>query len=226
MKRLALVLVVACGSSKDADPKPTSNKKPDPVMPDKPDTTPAAFKAWDLAARAKAWQGAWVVDHGGPALAIEVKGDQVTQWDGKAEKHLTFAVESPCSATFAEHKPDGSTETITTSYTLKAGKVVTGLGDAGSRNGKTAVACVSNKILVLDDTGKCVAWESFMGWKSEPAECGFSQKDGKEVFTAKVHGSDSTLQIDGDALMSEQLAGRSAPSFPDFAAAKAARDKG
>ncbi len=64
----------------------------------------------------------------------------------------------------------------------------------------------------------------FDRWKSEPGKCGFTQKDGKDVFTATANGNEDTLVSDGDAMMSEQLATSSSKSYPDFAVAKAARD--
>ena len=192
-----------------------------------PTDLPAPFAAWDLPARAKAWQGAWVSEQSlGFGVATEIKGAAVTTWDGKAEKHLTFQLESPCSAKLVEASSGGGTSSTTSHFTLRAGKLVEGLGDAGSRKGKTAIACVSDKILLLDESGTCTTWENDFGrWKSEPGTCGFAQKDGKEVFTAKIRDSAYELQIDGDALLSAQLAGHSSAPFPDFAAAKAARDK-
>lgn len=191
-----------------------------------PKGAPAEFTAWELPARAKAWQGAWVTEQSlGSKIAIEVKGAAVTTWDGKAEKHLAFELESPCSAKLVEKGADGSTSSTTSHFTIKGGALVLGLGDAGSRKGKSAVACISNAVLTLDDAGTCLAWSSmFDKWKSEPGKCAFAQKDGKDVFTATVNGMETTLQIDGDAMMSEQLARVSAKSSPDFAGAKTARD--
>lgn len=228
MKRIALVLLVVACSKNDKD-KPKEADKPgdpapkpteaDPALPKK---APPAFAAWDLPGRAKAWQGAWVSEESiGSPIALEINGAKATTWDGKAEKHLEFALESPCSATLTEKTASGSSGT-TSHFTVKNGKLVEGLGDAGSRKGKSAVACVSNEVLTLDDAGTCLAWSKmFDDWKSEPGTCGFAQKDGKEVFTAKVNGMDVTLDLDGDAMMSEQLAKKSSASFADFAAAKA-----
>lgn len=192
-----------------------------------PKKAPPAFAAWDLPARAKAWQGAWVIEQmlGSPS-ALEIKGAAATSWDGKAEKTLAFELESPCSAKLIERGADGSTSSTTSHFTLKNGALVAGLGNAGSRSGKTAIACVSNEILVLDEAGACTSWSNDFGrWKSEPGTCAFAQKDGKEVFTAKIHGSDTELTVDGDALLSTQLAGKSATKQADFAAAKAAIKK-
>lgn len=188
-----------------------------------PKHAPAEFAAWDLPARAKAWQGAWVSEASlGSPQAMEIKGAVVTTWDGKAEKKLAFELESPCSAKLIEKSESGSSST-TSHFTIKGGALVEGLGDAGTRKGKAAVACVSNQVLTLDESGKCMSWSSmFDKWESEAATCGFAMKDGKEVFTAKVNGMDTELLIDGDALMSEQLSKTSAAKQADWTAAKAA----
>jgi hypothetical protein len=186
---------------------------------------PAAFTAWDLPARAKLWQGAMMLQPSlGFNVATGIVGKTATTWDGKVEKTLELEIESPCSIRFIENVSGGKSAT-TTHFTVRGGKLLQGLGDAGSRNGKTAIACISNAILTLDDTGKCTEWSSMFG-KFEQAEgkCGFAQKDGKEVFTAKVNGMNVALTIDGDAMFSEQLGNTKQESFTDFAAAKAARD--
>jgi hypothetical protein len=233
---LALVASPACSKKTDNTERggnaPKSSEPAAPPVDDKlaaalPAKAPAAFSTWDLPARAKAWQGARVTEQSlGFSIALEVKGASATIWDGKVEKQLGFALESPCSAKLVEHGADGSSSSTTTHFTIKNGALVEGLGDAGSRKGKAAVACISNQVLTLDDAGTCLAWSSmFDDWKSGPATCGFTQKDGKDVFTANVNGRDTSLVVDGDALLSEQLVQKSSVSFPDFAAAKAARDK-
>ena len=85
------------------------------------------------------------------------------------------------------------------------------------------MACIADQVLTLDETGTCVSWSSmFDKWQSEAATCGFATKDGKEVFTAKVNGTTTELLIDGDALLTEQLAKKSAVKQADWTAAKAA----
>ena len=80
-----------------------------------PKKAPGAFASWDLPARVKAWQGAWVSEQSlGFPTAVEVKGATAATWDGKAEKHLSFELESPCSAKLMEHAADGSSAGTTT----------------------------------------------------------------------------------------------------------------
>jgi hypothetical protein len=230
-----LTSFAACKSDKPAKDSPAPGAHPaEPAKPAVdpklaavlPKKAPPAFEAWDLPGRAKAWQGAWVSEASiGSPLALAIDGAAATSWDGKAEKKLGFELESPCSALLVEKGADGSSSSTTSHFTVKAGKLVEGLGDAGSRKGKAAIACVSNRVLSLDEAGACLSWSSDFGnWKSEPGKCGFAQKDGKEVFVATIDGHDTALLVDGDTLMSEQLAHKSSASYPDFAAAKAARD--
>jgi len=225
---LLVVAVTACKKEeKGAGDKPgvaaKSEEAPDELAAVLPKGAPAEFAAWDLPARAKAWQGAWVSEASlGSPQALEIQGAVVKTWNGKEEKTLAFELESPCSAKLVEKSAGGSSST-TSHFTLKGGALVAGLGDAGTRKGKSAVACISNQVLTLDESGKCLSWSSmFDKWSSEAATCGFATKDGKEVFTAKVNGMDTELLIDGDALLSEQLSKKSAAKQADWTAAKAA----
>jgi hypothetical protein len=189
-----------------------------------PGNLPPEFSSWDLPSRAKAWQGARLVaPQLGFKLAIEIDGATVKTWDGTQEKQLEFALESPCSAKLLEKHDGGSSSTIY-HFTVKNGQLLEP-SDAGSRNGKTAIACVSNKILTLDASGTCLAWDSmFDRWNSAPATCGFEQRDGKEVFVARqINGMDVTLAEDGSALVSELT--EPSKTYRDFAAAKIDRDK-
>jgi hypothetical protein len=61
-------------------------------------------------------------------------------------------------------------------------------------------------------------------YESAPGTCGWKTEGDKEVFAATVHGHETTLLVDGDALLSEQLQQVHSEKAADFAAAKAARD--
>ncbi len=107
-------------------------------------------------------------------------------------------------------------------------QALTGLGDAGSRKGSEAIACVSNKIFTLDAKGTCTEWTASMfdkgKYKQQPAMCGFKQDGGKEIFAVTINGNERTLEVHGDALMSQPLAQSHSEKMADFATAKAARD--
>jgi hypothetical protein len=189
-----------------------------------PNNMPSAFTSWDLTARVDAWQGAWLTQPGiGFFVAIDVVGNKVTSWDGKADKTLWLQIESPCSARLIEKSSAGESST-TTHYTLKDGKLLSGLGDAGARRGKAAIACVSNAILVLDESGKCSEWSVGFGeYKEAVGTCALQTKGDKQQFTATVNGMKVALTVDGDAIYSDQLGQKPDQHFGDFAAAKAAR---
>jgi hypothetical protein len=186
--------------------------------------------AWDMAARKAAFQGVHVAPGGSIGLweAWNVEGTKVTVYDGKAETVADLEVFTPCEATFRVTTPDGSSMGTTHHYTIEAGQLVIGLGDAGSRKGNTAVACISNKIVTLDASGTCLQWEQDMfektKYESSPATCGFAKDGDKEVFKATVNGSETSLEVHGDALYSEQLGKVHNEKAADWAAAKAARD--
>lgn len=189
-----------------------------------PTNAPAVFAQWDMPGRAQAWQGAWLTQPGvGFFLAVEVTGARVASWDGKVEKAMVFALESPCSAKFIERSTAGESSS-TTHFTVKAGKLLAGLGDAGSRNGKAAIVCASDVILALDDTGTCTQYTpSFGNYSQGPGQCALASKAGVEVFTATIAGTKLELIVDGDAIYSAQLGKSPDQGFADFAAAKAAR---
>jgi hypothetical protein len=187
------------------------------------------WAAWDMAGRKAAFEGAHVAPGGSAGFweAWDVKGDKVTTWDGTKEKTLDFKLISPCEAKITE-KSDGGSMSTTHHYTIQDGKIVSGLGSAGSKKGQEAIACVSNTIFVLDAAGKCTEWSASMfddgKYEQKPATCGWKKEGDKEVFAATVHGSETTLGVYGDALLTEQLARAHSEKVADFAAAKAARD--
>lgn len=233
---LTLITVLAAACDKDAKSKP-GEPGAAPAGKPAPAAAPGAergggsgpFAGWDLEARKAAFQGA----HHTPGDAIgswqawDVKGDKVTIYDGTAEKTLELAITSPCTAKTTERDGDSSSST-TSHYTLKDGAIVMGLGNAGSRRGPEAIACVSNRIFTVDAAGACAEWEQDMfddtRWESKPGTCGFARAGDKEIFKATVDGFESELLVEGDALLSEQLARVHSEKVADFAAAKAARD--
>ena len=224
---LALVLVTACKKKEESTSSTESPKSVPSAKPTEKESGP--FAGWDMAARRAAFQGAHVTPGNalGAWAAWNVDGDKVTIFDGTSEKTLELAVVSPCEVKVTERSGSSSSST-TKHYTLRDGKIVMGLGDAGSRRGKEAIACVSNKVFTVDAAGTCTEWTASMfddgKYESKPATCGFKQHDGKEVFAATVHGHETRLEVHGDALLTDQLARTHSEKVADFPAAKAARD--
>jgi len=183
---------------------------------------PDVFAKMDLPGRAKALQGAWVLDSMGK-LAIGIQGDDVTTFDGKEEVHAKLKIESPCRASFAVKTKMGE-EATSYSLVMKDGKPALGLGTGGEMLGKGAIVCAGLGVFVLDDAGKCTEWKHFGQWSSDPGTCGFRQDGGKTVFFAKTMSGEDTAPVDGTVIWTDQLRDEHAKSFPDYAAAKAAVD--
>lgn len=212
----------------DAKVAPTKNGEPtaEPA-PAKADAGP--FAAWDMPTRQAAFAGAHLTpgDSLGSWVAWEVQGTKVKVWNGTSEKTYDLAVKSPCEVEVIEVSDGGSSST-TTHYTLKGGQLVMGLGDAGSRKGPEAVACISNAVVTLDAGGTCLEWKESMfdkgKYESKPGTCGWVKDGDKELFAATVNGSETRLLVDGDALWTEQLQSTHSEKQADFAAARVARD--
>ncbi len=219
---LAILAIAACSKTDHARAwrKSVESVSVDAALPAR---APAQLAGWDMVGRAKAWQGAHVLEASpGFAIAFEVTGASAHTWDGKLERQLDFALESPCSAKLIEKT---SAAPAITHFTVAGGKLMAGLGDAGSRSGDSAIACIGNQIFTLDDAGTCLTWASQLDvWHSAPASCGFATRDGKDVFVAKVDGADTTLEVDGDALLSPQLAYGASLDFPSYIVARSVRD--
>lgn len=229
------VALTACGGeapkddskaapAKGGEPATAKSKsKPAPVADDGP------FAAWDMAGRRAAFAGVHLTpgDMLGQWAAWEVEGTKVKVWNGKDEKTYDIAVKSPCEVAVIEVSDGGSSST-TGHYTLKGGQLIMGLGDAGSRKGPEAVACISNAVVTLDASGTCLQWEESMfdkgKYESKPGKCEWVKEGDRELFTATMNGSETRLVVDGDALLTEQLQTTHSEKMPDFAAAKAARD--
>jgi hypothetical protein len=188
------------------------------------------WAAWDMPGRKAAWQGAWVGPGNslGSNLAYKVEGTKVTMWDGQKETTAELVLQSPCEAYIKESNPDGSTSGSVSHYTLEGGKLMTGLGDAGSKKGNSAIVCVSNTIFTLDDKGTCLEWERDMfddtKVKSKPGTCSWGKDGDKDVFKATTNGMDEAVPVHGDAIYSDQIGETHLMKQTDWAAAKAARD--
>jgi hypothetical protein len=225
------ITATAGAACKKDDPAQTGGAAP---AGDEPAPGAAAetglFAGWDLAGRRAALQGAHVTPGNsyGTWHAWYVDGDQVTVWDGAQEKTLELSVPSPCEVKVTERTGSGSSWSVT-HFTLRKGVPVMGLGDAGSRRGEEAIACVSNRIVTRDASGACTEWKRSGfddgPYESKPGTCAFVQDGERELFTIALDEYEARLWIDGDALLSEQLARTHSEKVGDYGAAKAARDQ-
>ena len=215
---LALAATAGCKKKEASSDNPKSTE----VTPAPKPADDGPFGEWDMTARKAAWQGAW--SGTGDAIAVkaawQVDGDKMTYVDSSGETHPELKLTSPCSASLIEKGADGSTSSTTENYTLQGGKLITGLGSAGSRKGDHAIACDSSTVFTFDGKS-CLEWsEDFGKLKSKPGECGLRKDGGTDVFFYKANGHESVLLVDGDVIWSEQMKTSHATKQADLAAAK------
>jgi hypothetical protein len=208
---LAAAAVVGC-KKKDGDGGGAS-KGADSDLPDE-------LAKWMPADVDKAWEGTWnghvslstsgAMTMSGDPQALQIKDGKATAFNGKEEKTVDFAVKKPCEVGFMVKAEGGAVYTFSKKFVINNGKLETGEGAVGMRKGKAAVICAvgMDSLFTLDDAGKCLSWSDFgHSWKSKPATCTWSQKDGKDVLTAGEGQWAATLIAEGDVLRSEQFAG-------------------
>lgn len=225
---LALCLCTAGCGTRDGEP-PASNEEPAQapgqatvaVTPPPPDPISGPTGGHDLSQIKSKLEGAWVV--GGSTIgtkeAWDIKGNQVTIFDGKADKILELAILSPCSLKVTEKSAGGSSSTVKT-FVFDGDTLYMGLGSAGLVRGDTVLGCMNGGVYVLDG-GVCKKWkESMWGdgkWDSQDVTCERKKDGDADVFAAEG----SELRPHGGVLMTRQMQGNQAEKLADFAAAKA-----
>ena len=226
---LLLVTLLAIGCKKH-DAEPADNPaaaKPGPAESKPTETTPAAtppFAEFGSNEDAlKKWQGAWVLETGSlnHYEAWDVKGDELTSFDGTVEQKRKLQILAPCQAKVIKKTADGSSSHFV-DFVFDGDALHAGMGDAGIKKGNKLIACGS-RIFVWDGT-KCTAYEQGFNdetkWESKPTEC----KVEGEVFTTVIpeSGRKDEFLIVGDTLMSAQMKGNKVvEKATDFADAKA-----
>jgi hypothetical protein len=178
---------------------------------------PDAFKEFGGMDKAK-WAGSWVVgkDIG---QAWDVKGSDVTVWDGAKEEKRTLELESPCAIGIVKSGEGGMKETMKYSAVWDGDTLYAGMGASGYKKGDSYLVCGSQETYVLKG-GKCEAWkEDFMNpgkWTNKPADC----KVEGDTFTVPGDWG-INAKIVGNVVLSDQMQGNKAEKTADWAAAKA-----
>lgn len=206
-----LVLVGCCKKEEGAPPE----KGPEAAEAAKPEKA-GPFADFDLDAVKTKLQGAWVIRN----QAWEVRGNQVTIFDGQKEKTEELEIVSPCKIGLVTKTERGSS-TDYLKYTSDGEKLYVGMGNAGVRHKDAIVACGFNAVLVHKED-KCTAFkQGFRGdWESEPAECGIEKRGEDEFFNFKAGMTRGSLKIMRNALLSAQMERNVAEKVASFEEAK------
>lgn len=235
----AFVLLVTCLGTSVAcrdEPKPGPKATPtDASLVTEPSAAPVEegpWAEWNMTARRRAWQGSHLIPGVGDAvIAIDVDGTSMKTWDGKTESTGQISLYGPCEVGISGYGTGAGKGGWVGTYTVENGALVTGLGNAGAKKGKKAIACVMGKMLALDENGACVEWTRKplhpYEYESKPGTCAWAKRENgaPEVFTAKVYKMDFVLEVHGDALYDAQMGGKQNQRMPNWATAKAERDK-
>ena len=207
---------------------------------------PESVMEWTPAGAQQALQGAWKArmtlaanmggthSMAGDPVALDIKADTATAFDGKKEHVLKWVVESPCTVRLDEELTEGSMKGGTAyheiMFVLKDGKALLGDGGVGFKKGNAWVFCTSGMdsggVYIQEDKSKpCTHWgEKFGTWEQKEGVCKWDTADGKERLTVGTGDWATKLYVEGDLLMTEQFkdAAKLYEKVGDFAAAKQA----
>ncbi len=197
-----------------------------------PPEGPGPHQGFDLAALRQKLQGAWLV--GGTAFSSipyvwNLVGDDLTIVDARGKQSkMTMRLLSPCYLELA-NPADGLREWQT--FVIDGDTLYQGLGSSGLRQGDRTIACVAAGNYVLEGDS-CTMWtrkpfprEGENPWQSQPGKCGYTE-DGKR-FEGDDSGSKRPiygvegLDVQGDILLTRQMAGNKAEKMASFEAALA-----
>jgi hypothetical protein len=178
-----------------------------------------AFPDFDLATTAKKLQGTWVFKGNMDKPTVwSIAGDKVTTTTGgaAADEVAALTIVAPCEAKATITKGSGS-ESMTFGFAIDGDTVYMGLGASGVKQGDVIAVCMDSDVYVLK-AGKCQKGTEDMfhegTWKWEPApDCKL------EGTTFSANGT--TLELIGNALVSDQMKGNKAEKVADLAAGKA-----
>jgi len=223
--RFALLMIVLAACGKEADSNPATKpavptKTAEPTEAAKP-AKPAVPWSTDNSAAIAKLQGTWLVKgfgSYGSVSAWKFDGAKVTVYDPrtKTETPDVLIFESPCSVRL----DSGYGGTLV----IDGDKVYLGLGDGGTKQGDTIIACMGSGTVYSTPAGCTTYQEDFGKWKLIETTC--SRPDGLFVANEKSSYGENKLRFWNDhTLLTDQLAANKLTKQADWAAAKAAADK-
>lgn len=198
--------LLACKKGGDAEGTAASSETPKPAAPTasaapKASAQPAAasdaapgqlpeFAGCDLAASAKAFEGAWYT-YNGP-FGWELTAGKLTWYDG-TEQPGTLAVTSPCSVSAG---PNGQ---VSLTFAQQDGKLILGAPAVGVPCGDRVVGCTGDSVQVLAGTACTTLTGSTEGvkagspadvlhWTREKAECSLDKSGTPEKLVLAEKG--------------------------------------
>lgn len=206
------------------------------------------FSDYDLESLAEAWQGNWLLatKTGPPETAIKIDGGKAVQYEpgsgwtsGKKEffetednpfegqfKPHEFRIESPCSWVATREREEKGDHRFDTNFAFGEKHRFAGMGWGGVVTDQGAVACFTNKIYELTESG-CLRWtKNGDEWEKEEAQCSldeesFTVEETRETVDGEVTATRELERL-GDVIVHPQLKAKEVQSFDTFEAAKRA----
>jgi hypothetical protein len=219
---LGLIAVMACSSKAKEKEEP---REPDLPPLEVPGDMPPEMARWMPPEAERAWQGGWIsyvhlspLQREGTDVALQIKGDELTAFDGKEERKMTFAVIAPCIAELTRNGERSEKHRVLITATISReiefaivrGALVPGHGWVGYRRGKAAIACRGNSssgaVYTLDERGTCTRWEQWprtSPWLGKPAACRWMEADGKPRLVIAHDKDEIALDAVDDLLQDE-----------------------
>lgn len=203
--------------------KGSGDKKEEPKSVVDPRFPPFPLDGFDLDETRKKLQGVWHIPASGmrPAESWEVKGNQVTVWNGVGEKRMTLTVFAPCWL-LLEMPTGGATHQVFSVFAFDGGDLRIGAGGAALRqkDGRIA-ACMGGVVYTLVD-GLCTRYMESkikrLEWDIAEVPCSLRKEGENEIFEVQGRWGGKLMGY-GDAFATEQLV--KAEKLPSWDAAKA-----
>ena len=192
MKLAALLLLVACQDGKPLQEHADVEKVAD---------SGGNIAEWMPKDAGKAWEGAWLLrlTPDGPIVGVNIAGDKATIFDGGDEKSVAFSIVQPCAVAIGANEIQ---------FLVRDGKVVSGHGAAGMREGDKAIVCgdghdpgAPEEGVYLVTGNHCKTWKRDKGvWGFRAGVCVWANARGDDLLDVGTEHYSSTVIVKGDFL--------------------------